>query len=194
MDGVCDEMIGRVCLLLIAGESYKSPFGSTRWFFADRLKVMKMLSPHRRFIGPDNVDGIPGVSKRRAKPKRENPLPGTKNLVTEKDPRFQDLVTYQRMERVEPSRVGKLLGNLALVMAVMVPSVIVINALAPESHAIRDFGAWFSVLGFILVHLFAIFSQVLSGGKNFQGCLAIPVLYVSFIVCVIIDHLMHRLG
>ena len=150
-----------------------------------------MLSPHRRFIDPGNMDGIPGVSRRSAIPLRDTPLPGTKKLLTPRDPRLQELVSNQRIERLEASRTGRILGILALVFAVLVPAFFLLVALLPESHPIWPGAGWFFFIAGLGVHLFAVFSQVLSNGRNLPGSLAIPVLYVSFMVCAVIDHLMH---
>ena len=151
---------------------------------------MGLLSPHRRFIDPGNTDGIPRVSRHRPAPSRESPLPGTKTLLTPKDPDFHELVSKPRIEPAQARRTGRVLGIIALVLAVLLPAHVCVIGFIRKSHPEYEGGLWIVIVVFPLVHLLAIFSQVLSSGRNLAGSLAIPVLYVAFIACVLIDHLL----
>ncbi len=79
---------------------------------------MEPLSPHRTFVDPGNVRGLPGVTKRTPIPEREIPLEGTKTMLCPKDEHLRDLVTGRSIEVILPSRTARILGILAMVCAV----------------------------------------------------------------------------
>lgn len=150
---------------------------------------MRNLSPHRRFVSPGNLEGIPEVFKHRAPPRREVPLAGTKTMLTPQDSSLSERVGPRPIESSKPCRTATIFGYLAMGLAVALPLVVIFYAVTGLPDLGSSGGAAFFV-SLVLVHLFAIFSQIQSSGKNLVGGLAIPVFYGSLILAAIIDHLL----
>lgn len=149
---------------------------------------MKPLSPNRSFVDPGNVRDLPGVTKRTPIRRRDTPLPGTRTLLCPKDEHLRDLVTGRAIEVVKPSRTADILGYLAMAGALVMIALFWIIPLLQENHPTRHGGAWVVIIGLAIVHVLAIFSQILSVGRNIPGGLAVLVLYVGFLVSVVIAH------
>jgi hypothetical protein len=149
---------------------------------------MKPLSPHRSFVDPGNVRDLPGVTKRTPIQRRETPLPGTKTMLCPKDDSLRELVTGRALEVIRPSRTADILGYLAMAGALVMTALFWIVPILQETHPTRHGGIWVFISGLAVVHVLAIFSQILSGGRNLPGGLAILVLYVGFLVSVVIAH------
>ena len=84
------------------------------WPLDEDAAVMGLLSPHRRFRNPDNMEGIPAVRIHGPAFRRDKPLPGTKGMLTPVDGSLKKLLD-RAVERTEPSsRAAKVLGILAV--------------------------------------------------------------------------------
>jgi hypothetical protein len=149
---------------------------------------MKPLSPNRSFVDPGNVRDLPGVTKRTPIRRRETPLPGTRTLLCPKDEHLRELVTGRAIEVIKPSRTADILGYLAMTGALLMTALFWIIPILQQTHPTRHDGVWVVIIGLAIVHVLAIFSQILSGGRNVPGGLAILVLYVGFLVSVVIAH------
>lgn len=149
---------------------------------------MRPLSPNRTFVNPGNVRDLPGVTKRTPIQRRETPLPGTKTMLCPKDDSLRELVTGRAIEVVRPSRTADILGYLAMAGALIQIALFWIIPILQETNPTRHGGVWVVIIGLAIVHVLAIFSQVLSGGRNIPGGLAILVLYVGFLVSVVVAH------
>jgi hypothetical protein len=151
--------------------------------------AMGTLSPHRRFVDPLNTDGIPTARSHRPVPARDKPLPGTKTLKTPKEGSLRELLGRREPGNVMPDQSAALLGWSAMVFSIGYLVMLVLKNHVPEAEwfgsELMSVLAVFS-LGFI--HLLAIFSQILSSGKNLPGALAVPVLYAGLLLFVILDH------
>jgi hypothetical protein len=139
-------------------------------------------------VNPGNVRDIPGVTKRTPIQRRETPLPGTKTLLCPKDEHLRELVTGRAIEVVRPSRTADILGYLAMAGALVMIALFWILPILQETNPTRHGGVWVVIIGLAIVHVLAIFSQVLSGGRNIPGGLAILVLYAGFLVSVVVAH------
>jgi predicted Co/Zn/Cd cation transporter (cation efflux family) len=149
---------------------------------------MKPLSPSRTFVDPGNVRDLPGVTRRTPIQRRESPLPGTKTLLCPKDEHLREMVTGRAIEVVRPSRTADILGYLAMAGALVQIALFWILPILQQTNPTRHGGVWVVIIGLAIVHVLAIFSQVLSGGRNIPGGLAILVLYVGFLVSVVVAH------
>ena len=139
-------------------------------------------------MNPGNVRDLPGVTKRTPIQRRETPLPGTKTLLCPKDEHLRELVTGRAIEVVRPSRTADILGYLAMAGALVMIALFWILPILQETNPPRHGGVWVVIIGLAIVHVLAIFSQVLSGGRNIPGGLAILVLYAGFLVSVVVAH------
>lgn len=146
---------------------------------------MSNLAPHRRFIDPGNMEGIPRVSVSTPPPHRDAPLPGTKSMLCPVDGSLVGLAESRILEKPIRSRTSTVLGIAALVFALVMPVWILFAHFGSERAV-----AWSIICGLAIVHLFAIFSQIISSCRNLPGALAIPVLYIGFIFWIVVDHLL----
>ena len=154
---------------------------------------MGLLSPHRRFVDPHDTSGLPQVSVRPSVPASDQPLSGIKPLLTPKDGSLEEILVHRHLTEPPPSHAATVLGALALAGVIASLTTIWIVIRYPDSDFSRsDSNAWAMVallsLGFI--HVLAIFSQILSGGRSRLGMLALVVLYAGFFVLLIADHLL----
>ena len=149
---------------------------------------MKPLSPHRSFADPGDARNVPRVTRRTPIRRRDKPLPGTKTMLCPEDEHLHELVSGRTIEKIPPSRTATILGILAMVVTVALLAFILINPILQQSNPTRHGGIWVFIIGIAAVHVLAIFSQILSTGRNMTGSLAIPVLYVGTILCVVIEH------
>lgn len=131
------------------------------------------------------MEGIPKVSVSTPPPRREAPLPGTKSMLCPVDGSLVGLAESRTLEKPIRSRTSTILGMTALVSALVMPVVILFVPLGSGLGV-----AWSIICGLAIVHLFAIFSQIISSCRNLPGALAIPVLYVGFIFWIVVDHLL----
>lgn len=155
---------------------------------------MGMLTPHRKFISPGNMDGIPQVRPRGPLPQRDQPLPGTKAIVVPEDNGFAaDMSRHARQREWLPSRSARPMGWLA--MASVVAFLAILRALwrspdfANEMDR-RDFLTVFVIFCLGGTHVLAIFSQIASAGRNMMGALSLLVLYGGFFLLAVLDHLL----
>lgn len=150
---------------------------------------MGMLSPHRRFVDPGNTEGIPKVRPRGPLPVRDKPLPGTKVMHTPHDGSLEDMLR-RKADTGETSRVAHVLGWLAVagVLGLWVLLWIMWRdpGVSPYSHGGLFTGVVILALGGI--HVLAIFSQILSRGRNLPGALSILMLYVGTMLLAVVDH------
>lgn len=152
---------------------------------------MGLLSPHRRFVNPQNTDGIPTVRRHRPLPPRERPLPGTKHLKTPKDGSLKELLGHRERPDDRASRTAAVLGWAAMVFSVgFLVMLALINRLPDAAWHDSDIIAMLGMLSLGFIHVFAIFSQILSSGRNLVGAIALPTLYAGFFLLVILDHLL----
>jgi hypothetical protein len=138
----------------------------------------------KRFPNPEDTSGLPVARSRRPIPRRETPLAGTRATLHPKEGDLRSLVTGAGLHEPPPSRSSKVIGWLALAMAVLVPAM----TLLPS--ALWDHLPWVFILGLAAVHLLGIFSQIYSSGRNLPGAVAIPVAWLMFGVVAVIDWLM----
>ena len=150
---------------------------------------MEPFATHRTILDPGSVRGLPGVTKHTPIPARETPLEGTKTMLCPKDEHLKELVTGRSIEVILPSRTANTLGVLAMIAAVGLVVFFWLDRVLWGFLAARH-GIWIVILGLALVHVLAIFSQILSSGRNKPGGLAILVLYGGGILSVIIDHIL----
>jgi hypothetical protein len=154
---------------------------------------MGLLSPHRRFVDPHDTSGLPRVSVRPPVPSRENPLPGIKPLLTPHDGSLQEILVHRHLTEPPPSRAATVLGALAMAGVAAALATIWIVIRYPDSDFSRsDSNTWamISLLSLGFIHVLAIFSQILSGGRSRLGMLALVVLYGGVFLVLIADHLL----
>lgn len=154
---------------------------------------MGLLSPHRRFVDPHDTSGLPRVSVRPPVPTRVTPLSGIKPLLTPKDGSLEEVLVHRHLAEPPPSRAATVLGALAMSGVVAALATVWIVIRYPDSDFSRsDSNAWamVSMLSLGFIHVLAIFSQILSGGRSRLGMLALVVLYAGVFVILIADHLL----
>lgn len=158
---------------------------------------MGMLTPHRRFVDPHNTDGIPTARRHRPLPKREHPLPGTKSLSTPKDGGLERILTRRPPENPRLARSAVVLGWMAMLSSIAFLVVLAfVNRFSDADWRFLDSDemAMLVMLTLGFIHVFSIFSQITSSGRNLIGALALPVLYAGFFLLVILDHLWPAAG
>ncbi len=153
---------------------------------------MRNLSPHRRFTNPGNMDGIPRVRTRRPLPVRDKPLSGTKTMQTPRDGSLDEMI-HRTIEPAEASsRTAHVMGWLAVTGVVALWCLLWYIARTPGAD-LRSHGGLFTALVILLlggIHVFAIFSQILSNGRNRTGSMALILLYGGSILLAVADHLL----
>lgn len=150
---------------------------------------MGMLSPHRRFVDPHNTDGIPTVHRRQALPARDKPLAGAKALKTPKDGSLRKLLGRRQTEDARSTKTALVLGWAAMGFSVgFLIMLAIVNCFPNASWPDSDIIAMLTMLSLGFIHVFAIFSQILSGGRNLVGALSLPVLYAGFFLVVLLEH------
>ena len=149
-----------------------------------KLKEMNNRLLQKRFVDPQDTSGLPVARSRRPIPRRETPLAGTRPTLHPKEGDLRALVTGAALHEPPPSRFSKVIGWLALAMAVLVPAIPLLPA------ALLDELPLLFMLGLAVVHLLGIFSQIYSSGRNLPGALSIPVVWLMFGVVAVIDWLM----
>ena len=138
----------------------------------------------RTFRNPGDVRGIPEVRRHAPRPRRETPPSATKTMLCPKDEQFGEMVTGRRIETILPSRTATVLGILGVTCALLVNSLILFH----DTRFSDAFGTGGMILSLGLVHILAVFSQILSTGRNQLGPWAILVLYAGAILSAIVLH------
>jgi len=157
----------------------------------DRQGGMTRLSPHRRFRNADNMEGIPRVFKRRAVPPREAPLPGTKKLQTPPDEKLLEMIRRTQEHEKQPPFTARVMGWLAIAGVLGLWCIFWHISRTPGVD-LHSNGGMFTALVILFlggIHVLAIFSQILSNGRERTGSIALMMLYGGSILLAVVDHL-----
>ena len=150
---------------------------------------MGMLSPHRRFVDPGNTEGIPKVHPRNPHPDRSKPLLGTKSMRTPHDGSMEEML-HRKADSQMPTRAAHVMGWLAVAGVVGVWIILWIAWRETDLRLrFRGNASGTMIVAVAGIHLLAIFSQIISGGRNLPGALSILLLYGGTLLLAVIDHL-----
>ena len=157
----------------------------------DRQCGMTRLSPHRRFRNADNMEGIPRVFKHRAAPPRGEPLPGTRKMRTPPDEKLLEMIRRAREIEEKPPFAARLMGWLA-VAGVLGLWCLCWHISRTPGVGLYSHGGMFTALVILFlggIHVLAIFSQILSNGRERTGSIALMLLYGGSILLAVVDHI-----
>lgn len=170
---------------------------------------MEHLGPHRTFIDPHDTRGICKVVKSTPIPHREKPLEGTKDMLCPKDSVFLErIIARAALDEAPPPRAAVVMGVLGVLCAAMLLLLPWVGGLigwllheagkrwtktfpdlADSVVGVLDSMGFFIVLLCLAgVHLFGIFSYILSKGRTNLGGWAILGLYVGMFVNLVLLH------
>jgi hypothetical protein len=153
---------------------------------------MKRLAPGRTFRDPGDLRGVPTVFRRRAIPRREEPLPGTRRFDFPKAD-LRGLWSSARSVRLaEVTRAASACGWVALALAVgSIVAFVVGMALELEGMAGAIGLQTAAVLmGLFGVNFFGTFSQILSDCRERRGSLAMLIVWSAAPFLVLVRLLM----
>jgi hypothetical protein len=144
-------------------------------------------------VDPGNTDGIPKVLPHRALPVRDKPLPGTKSMQAPHDGSLEEMI-HRKTEHAEyPSRTAQVMGYMAVTSVVVFWCLLWYVWRTPDVHWMTSRGglfAWLMMLVLGCTHVSALFSQILSNGRNRMGSMSLLGLYVGTIMLAVVDHLL----
>lgn len=138
---------------------------------------MESLSPHRRFVDPGDISGLPGVPRHTPVPLRDHPLPGTKRLEFPTDDHLKEVIGVHAMADAAPSRAELITGRSALVGAVSLVAAMFAFPWLVRLGADDDQLSGFVVLSVALVHLLAALSLMLSNWRSEASLWAVLLVY-----------------
>jgi hypothetical protein len=154
---------------------------------------MGLLSPHRRFRNPDNLEGIPRLRKHGSKARPASTGSGAKVMLTPRDGDLKELLERAVRRDEKPHPIGQLLGRLAVAGVLFFLG---FHWYAWRNPDVMDgMGNLFwaiVILSLGVIHLLAVFSQIYSNGRNTLGALSLVILYAGTILLVVIDHLLQQ--
>ena len=131
------------------------------------------------------MSGLPKVPRHRPAEPRDKPLPGTKTLDIPKDPEFSLKPSAYQPKPNRFERHAWLFGRLAIACALVLLALVWI---APDG------GLWPGIGLLALTHVFAIYSQIASSGRDRWGGISIIVLYGGLVLSVLIRAILRALG
>lgn len=137
------------------------------------------------------MEGIPRVRVGRAIPVREEPLEGTKTMLTPHDGRLVEMI--QRRAEQPPSRTAKIMGWLAMAGVVVFLGLLWYLWKEDTGDVRRSHDDLLGLLVLLsagVIHVCALFSQILSNGRNAMGSIALVALYAGSLLLVVLDHLL----
>jgi hypothetical protein len=148
--------------------------------------LMEHLGPHRTILDPHDTRGIGGVVKSTPIPRREKPLEGTKDMLCPKDPTFLESIVHTSTDTAPPHRSAMIFGILAVLCGV---TLLVLPWMTDASGGLlRRIGYFRLFVCLTGVHLFGIFSYIVSKGRTNLGGWAIIGLYLGVFVDLILLH------
>ncbi|HEX5791566.1 MAG TPA: hypothetical protein VFY13_10440 [Luteolibacter sp.] len=137
----------------------------------------------RKWRDPGDTSDLPKVFIHRPGPVRDKPLEGLKKLShPEASADFRNVMAQRLNPDAGNERLGRVLGWVALGLALNCVLVFLLSLCGVDLPE-----AWigWTVLGFICLHVFMVFSQKLTTGRNLPGALSIPVLYVGYLAVMV---------
>ena len=155
----------------------------------DRHGGMTRLTPHRRFRNADNMEGIPRVFQRRGVPQRDVPLPGTKKMQTPRDDKLLEMIRRTQDLEQKPPVTARVMGWLAITGVLGLWCIFWHIARTPGVGLRGDMFTALVILFLGGIHVLAIFSQILSNGRERTGSIALMLLYGGSILLAVVDHL-----
>lgn len=139
----------------------------------------------RKFTSPLSRGNVVVPQPRRPIPKRDQPLPGTKlpNIPAKHTPGFR--LSFETAPFSDSGdRLARVFGWLSLITASVLLTLLILGAMGvswlPDIHAM-----WI-ILGFALIHAFAIFSQIASDGRCAGGRIALWIFWLGLGVIMVI--------
>jgi hypothetical protein len=138
---------------------------------------MESLSPHRRFVDPGDISGLPKVPRHTPVPLRDHPLPGTKRLQYPTDDHLKEVIGIHAVADDEPSRAELVTGRGALVCAVaLVAAMFAYPWLVRLGANEEQLGGGLFLVA-VLVHLLAALSLMLSNWRSEASLWALLLVY-----------------
>jgi hypothetical protein len=136
-----------------------------------------------------NTEGIPKVRSRTPIPLRIKPLLGMRKMKTPQDGSMEELL-HRKAEPDVPPLASRIMGWSAVAGVVGFWCLLWVMWRRPDISLYSHGGLFTGVVILALggIHLLAIFSQILSRGRNLPGSLSILMLYVGTMVLAVIDH------
>ena len=147
---------------------------------------MHHLSPHRRFVSPDDRGSVVIPTSRAPASPRKEPLQGTKALKVSKEKPEGDWIAKRTLHQYPHEALGQRFGIAAFIIMIALVLCIALTYFLIDRNQTSEWLGALTILALISTNLLGIFSQVLTGGRSWHGAVALVAVWFCALLAMIL--------